>query len=171
MTQTLNNGMEVPVPSTPYNPPADMAKMGKTADVVRRVPTQAAQNALTDLRPGTVMCRTDFPGQPLFTWDGAGWIAVAPELEFGQGNDRGRIKAREVLATTTEFSTGRVVFATPFPNACTAVTLTHSTNGLTTVSFRIIDRKPNYVEFVAYGPGSAGLPNTGLYVNYIAAGY
>lgn len=172
MTQTLNNGIIVPVPSDPYNPPADMANMGKSADVVRRVNGDAQQNALTDLRVGTVMVRTDLPGQPLFSWTGTLWMAVAPELEVGQGNNRGRIKIGEALAPTTGFSTGRIVFATPFPNACTGCTITNSTgDAVPFANFRIIARQPSYVEFVAMDANGAGLANSGLYVNYTAGGY
>ncbi|MHC6592435.1 gp53-like domain-containing protein [Arthrobacter sp. C152] len=176
MTQVRNNGIEVPVPSDPYNPPADMAKMADTTEVIRRVSSDTAMNSITGKRPGTPMVRTDWPGQPMFTWSGAddsagAWIAVAPELEFGQGNSRGIIKGREVLVTTTEFSTGRVVFETPFPNACRGITLTHSTGALTVVNFRITDKQPSYAEFVAYNASGAGLPSSAIYVNYVAVGF
>lgn len=176
MTQVRNNGIEVPVPSDPYNPPADMAKMADTADVVRRADSQTAQNGITGKRKGTAMVRTDLPGQPMFTWSGADdsageWRAVSPDVEFGQGNARGIIKGREVLVTTTEFSTGRVVFETPFPVACKSITLSHSTAALTVVNFRITDKQPSYAEFVAYNASGAGLPSSAIYVNYVAVGY
>ena len=176
MPQTRNNGGIVPVPSDPYNPPADMATLTDSLDVVRRADSQEAQNAITGKRKGTAMVRMDLPGQPMFTWSGtddsAGeWRAVAPDLEFGQGNARGIIKGREVLVTTTEFSTGRVVFETPFPVACKSITLTHGTAALTVVNFRITDKQPSYVEFVAYNASGAGLPSSAIYVNYVAVGY
>lgn len=176
MPQTRNNGGVVPVPSDPYNPPADMAAMADSLDVVRRAPNQAAQNAITGKRLGTAMVRTDLSGQPMFTWTGAddssgAWVAVAPEIEFGQGGNRGTIKGREVLVTTTEFSTGRVVFATPFRTACASCTLTNSTGAVTFVNFRITDRQPSYVEFVAYDKAGNGLPSSALYINYVAVGY
>lgn len=171
MTQTRNNGGVVPVPSDPYNPPADMAVMADSLDVVRRVPNQAAQNALTDLRVGTMMVRTDLTGQPAFTWTGTAWVAMAPNVEVGQGSNRTQIKGSEVVVTTTEFSTGRVVFVTPFPNACSAATLTHSTGALTVVNFRITAKTPTYVEFVAYNAAGTGLPSSAIYLNYVAVGY
>lgn len=171
MTQIRNNGIEVPVPSDPYNPPADMAKMADTSDVVRRVPNQTAQNALTDLRVGTMMVRTDLPGQPAFTWDGTGWQAVAARVDAGQTTQRTFVKAKEVSVTTTEFSTGRIVFDTPFPNFCAATTLTHSTGALTVVNFRIIAKAAGYVDFVAYNAAGAGLPSSAIYLNYVAVGF
>lgn len=176
MTQIRNNGIEVPVPSTPYNPPADMAKMADTTDVLRRVDSQTAQNAITGKRRGTAMVRTDLTGQPIFTWTGeddnnGGWVGAAPEVHAVPGNNRGIVKGDEVLATTNDFSVGFIQFSTPFPNACEAITLTASTASLTAVIFRIVNRNPGSVEFVAYDAAGNGLANTGIYVNYIAVGF
>ena len=172
MPQTRNNGIEVPVPSDPYNPPADMAKMADTSDVVRRVGSQAEQNALTDLRVGTVICRTDLAGQPLLSWNGTTWLWASPDVNAQQPvGQRGIIKGDEALAPTNEFSVGFIQFPTPFPNACRAITLTASTAALTAVIFRIVNRNPGSVEFVAYDANGNGLPNTGIYVNYVAVGY
>lgn len=171
MTQTRNNGIVTVVPSDPYNPPADLAAMADSADVVRRCANQAAVNALTGLRVGSVMCRTDLGGQPLFTWNGTVWIAATAKVDIGQGEQRPILKGTEALVNTNEFSVGFLVFAEPFPNICTAVTMTHSTGSLTGVTFRVITRNANSVEFVAYKSDGTGLGAAGLYINYIAVGY
>jgi hypothetical protein len=171
MPQTRNNGAVVPVPSDVYNPPADMATMADSLDVVRRVSSQAAQNALTDLRVGTTIVRTDLTGQPLLTYNGTTWIYAAPEVHPIPGNNRGIVKGDEALATTNGFSVGFIQFPTPFPNACRSITLTASTATLTAVIFRVVARNAGSVEFAAYDAAGNGLPNTGIYVNYVAVGY
>ena len=104
--------------------------------------------------------------------DVPGWEKSIPaQVKVSGGSGTPWIQAGEVYAVTTAYSTGRVVFDEAFPNACRGITLTSSTASLTAVTFKITSKAKDYVEFVAYGPSGAGLPSSGLYVNYIAAGY
>jgi hypothetical protein len=79
-------------------------------------------------------------------------------------------RAGEVLITTTGFSTGRIVFAQPFASVCTGAVLTNSTPSINVVIFKVIAKTTTYIDFVAYGASGAGIPNSGLYVNYVATG-
>lgn len=99
------------------------------------------------------------------------WVNDAPRIDAAQGAAQPVIKAFEGYAVTTQYSTGRFTFDPPFPSACSAATITSSTGALTAVTFRILDRKPTYVEFAAYNAAGQGLPTSGIYANVVAAGY
>lgn len=58
MPQTLPNGIITPINSDAYNHTADMATMGNSANVVRKVPNQTARDALTAV-DGDVLLRQD----------------------------------------------------------------------------------------------------------------
>jgi hypothetical protein len=131
MPQTRNNGAVVPVPSDPYNPPADMATMADSLDVVRRVNSTAEQAALTGLRAGNLMVRTDLTGDPVFKWTGTEWIPVAPRVVMA-GLPAGAVpifQTGEVAVTIGSGSAGNIPFPEVFPTAIRSLTVTDSTAG------------------------------------------
>lgn len=71
--QTLQNGIEVPTNSDLYKLTEDLAKLGDTSNVVIRVVSQAARDALEDPYAGMTVARLDLPGCPLETHDGTKW--------------------------------------------------------------------------------------------------
>lgn len=75
MTQTLDNGIVVPVNSDAYNLTPDLATMGKKTSVITNISTLAARNALstTDV-PNRTIRRLDVGGS-LEYWDGTQWIS------------------------------------------------------------------------------------------------
>lgn len=70
--QILQNGIEVPTNSDPYNLTDDLANMGNTANVIRLAPNQDARDAF-DKYDGLSVRRLDLTGRPTETWDGATW--------------------------------------------------------------------------------------------------
>jgi len=72
--QTLQNGIEVPTNSDPYNLTDDLAGMGATSNVIIPVSTTAQRDALTDKFIGMTVRRLDFRGT-LEWWDGSGWVS------------------------------------------------------------------------------------------------
>ena len=72
--QILQNGIEVPTNSDPYNLTDDLANMGKGANVIIAVSNQAQRDALTDKFVGMTVRRLDFRGV-LEWWDGSGWVS------------------------------------------------------------------------------------------------
>ena len=70
--QILQNGIEVPTNSDPYNLTDDLANMGSTTNTVVLVATQAARDALTKY-DGLSVRRLDLTGRPTETWDGSKW--------------------------------------------------------------------------------------------------
>jgi hypothetical protein len=93
--QTLQNGIKVPTNSDAYNPTADLAAMGKSANVIIPVNSQAARDNLTDKFVGMTVRRLDFRGT-LEWWNGSSWesrIAKAytpiwtGALDFGSGGE------------------------------------------------------------------------------------
>lgn len=72
--QTLQNGIEAPTNSDPYNLTDDLANFGKTANVIIPVSNQAQRDALTDKFVGMTVRRLDFRGV-LEWWDGSGWVS------------------------------------------------------------------------------------------------
>ena len=72
--QTLQNGIEVPTNSDEYDLTADLAGMGNTANVIVRVASAAARDALTKTA-GLTVYRTD-TGR-LEVWNGARWAVPA----------------------------------------------------------------------------------------------
>jgi hypothetical protein len=65
--QTLQNGIPVPTPSDTYNPTEQLADAFGAADVVIRVPSQAARDGLTK-RDGMAVSRMDLGGL-IEVWD------------------------------------------------------------------------------------------------------
>jgi len=72
--QILQNGVEVPTNSDPYNLTDDLANLGLTSNVIIPVTTQAQRDALTDKFVGMTVRRLDFRGT-LEYWDGSGWVS------------------------------------------------------------------------------------------------
>jgi hypothetical protein len=70
--QILQNGIEVPTNSDPYNLTEDLANMGNTTNTVVLVANQAARDGLTKY-DGLAVRRLDLTGRPTETWDGAVW--------------------------------------------------------------------------------------------------
>lgn len=75
MTQTLDNGIVVPVNSDAYNLTPDLATLGKKANVITNISSLAARTALntTDVANRTIR-RLDVGGS-LEYWDGTQWIS------------------------------------------------------------------------------------------------
>ena len=70
--QKLENGIEVPTNSDTYNLTADLAKMGRTANVIIPTHSQAERDALTKTI-GMAVTRLDITGAPIQIWDGTNW--------------------------------------------------------------------------------------------------
>jgi hypothetical protein len=71
--QTLDNGVEVFTNGDDYNLADDAAHAFDTTNVVTRVASEVARDALT-LYEGRTVRRMDLAGIPLQTWDGAEWF-------------------------------------------------------------------------------------------------
>lgn len=177
MTQVRNNGIEVPVPSDPYNPPADMAKMADTTDVVRRVNSASELAALTGLRAGNLMVRTDLPNQPAFKWNGTEWRPLAGRIVMA-GLPAGSvpvIQSNEVGVTIGSGSAGSIPFPESFPTAIRSLIITDSTAGANgiVVKARMDLSTVSTGVFTAFNAtdGTGVAAGTTLYVNFIATGY
>ena len=70
--QILQNGIEVPTNSDPYNLTADLAEMGDSINVIIPVVSKAARDALTK-HIGLTVTRLDLLGLPIQIWDGSKW--------------------------------------------------------------------------------------------------
>jgi hypothetical protein len=81
MSQTLDNGIVVPINSDGYNLAADLATMGGKSNVITNVASQTARNALTTYSGRTVR-RTDLTPQVLQTYNGAAWDAGPGQIEW-----------------------------------------------------------------------------------------
>ncbi|CAN7465861.1 hypothetical protein LJR013_003187 [Pseudarthrobacter oxydans] len=177
MTQTRNNGAVVPVPSDPYNPPADMAVMADSLDIVRRVASPSELAALTGLRAGNLMVRTDLPNDPVFKWDGAEWKPVAGRILMA-GLPAGAVpilQTNEVAVTIGVGSAGSIPFPEVFPTALRSLIVTDSTAGANgiVVKARMDLSTTGTGVFTAFNAtdGTGVASGTTLYVNYIAGGY
>jgi len=177
MPQTRNNGAVVPVPSDPYNPPADMATMADSLDVVRRVNSAAEQAALTGLRAGNLMVRTDLSGQPLYKWSGTEWVPAAGRIRMA-GLPAGSVpilQTNEVAVTIGSGSAGSIPFPEVFPTAIRSLIITDSTAGANgiVVKARMDLSTTGSGVFTAFNAtdGTGVASGTTLYVNYIAGGY
>lgn len=177
MPQTRNNGGVVPVPSDPYNPPADWATQTDSLDVVRRVGSDSVQAALTGLRVGTVMCRYDKTGQPLFTWNGTQWISAAGRVVV-PGLPAGSIPIMQMSEASVLIgagSAGSISFPEAFPNGLRSLLVTDSTAGANAivVKARMDLSNAGAGVFTAFNSadGTGIASGTTLYVNYIATGY
>ena len=93
--QTLQNGIQVPTNSDPYNITADLATMGRTANVIIPVTSQEQRDGLPSLFVGMTVRRLDFRGT-LEWWNGSAWVsergvAYTPiwtgVLDFGTGGE------------------------------------------------------------------------------------
>jgi len=80
--QTLQNGVPVPTNSDPYNLTADLASAFNAADVVTRVASKAARDALTK-KDGMAISRLDLGGQ-IEVWDAdtSSWSLGIQHAEF-----------------------------------------------------------------------------------------
>lgn len=177
MTQVRNNGIEVPVPSDPYNPPADMAKMADTTDVVRRVNSTSELAALTGLRAGNLMVRTDLTGQPLYKWTGTEWRAAAPRIVMA-GMPIGAVpmfQTGEVAVTIGAGSAGNIPFPESFPSTIRSLTVTDSTAGANgiVVKARLDLSTVSTGVFTAFNAsdGSGIASGTTLYVTFTTGGW
>lgn len=177
MTQTRNNGAIVPVPSDPYNPPADMAAMADSLDVVRRVNSASELAALTGLRAGNLMVRTDLPNQPTYKWTGTEWRPVASRIVIA-GVPVGSvpvIQSNEVSVTIGSGSAGSIPFPESFPTAIRSLVVSDSTAGANaiTVKARMDLSTVSTGVFTAFNSadGTGIATGTTLYVTYIATGY
>jgi hypothetical protein len=72
--QILQNGVEVPTNSDPYNLTDDLANLGLTSNVIIPVTSQAQRDALAGKFVGMTVRRMDFRGT-LEYWDGSGWVS------------------------------------------------------------------------------------------------
>lgn len=77
-TNTANGGT-VPVGSDPYALTADLKKSIESVRSIIPISSAAAQTNLPTLFGGTLPVptyieRTDLPGRPIYTWDGAAWL-------------------------------------------------------------------------------------------------
>jgi len=70
--QTLENGVQVFTNGDTYNLAGDIATAFSTANVIVKVSTDAARDALTKY-DGLTVRRLDVTGRPLEVWDGSGW--------------------------------------------------------------------------------------------------
>lgn len=73
MTQTLQNGIDVPTNSDPYSLTDDLAAAFLKANVVIPVAGSTQRDNLTGKFSGMVVCRLDVTGLPLEIWDGTIW--------------------------------------------------------------------------------------------------
>lgn len=89
--QTLYNGVEVFTNGDPYNLADDTAHAFSTANMVIRVASKEARDALPAPYAGMTVSRIDLPGAPLEVHDGTAWpisdtgavtLAVLPEHLF-----------------------------------------------------------------------------------------
>lgn len=76
MSQTLQNGVVVPINADAYNLTADLATMGSKSNVIITVANQAARDALTAYA-GMCVCRLDLPTAPIERFDGTIWQGAA----------------------------------------------------------------------------------------------
>ena len=172
--QTLGNGITVPTNSDPYALTDDLAKLGKTANVIIPVANQTARDALTDKFAGMTVRRMDKGGRTEY-WTGSQWLPDGAQIEIGQGANVPILKAREVAVTVDAFSVGQITFDTAFPNALASVSLVrnHATAG--TVSFTVLSGAGHPttgktgVKFVV--TGTTSVASTTVYIYYTAWGY
>ena len=129
--QTLQNGIEVPTNSDPYNLTDDLANMGNGANVIIPVNNQDARDGLTDKFIGMTVRRLDFRGT-LEWWNGTGWVsergvAYTPiwsgVTDFGTGGsltgtywvqgDQVRVRAKAKFGLSATMGTGAVYCPLP----------------------------------------------------------
>lgn len=77
--QILDNGIQVPTNSDPYNLTQDLADAFQDVPGATRVTSQSQRDAL-DKWDGREVKRLDLPGQPIDTWDESenAWLPLAP---------------------------------------------------------------------------------------------
>lgn len=133
--QTLDNGIEVPTNSDPYNLTADLANMGDSANVIIPVPSKTARDNLPDKYAGMTVSRTDVPGSPLEIYNGTAWNRqVAPIIRantqtvgagmvtdsFTTGLLRPIIQAGTFVGTTSASGDLTITYPTTFPGGVIA---------------------------------------------------